>query len=158
MRTLNSIYSQHYDLPFSVVIADRSSSYRTFSIINDYLNSNQHLASRTTLLQLETESEPYAVWTAAQKCPEDTLAVVMDGNTELLGKEVLKMFSFHFSDYRANVVYSDHYTLDVAQQKLTHFVSSTYDESEIFMLTYRNVPSKFGRIMGFKTTALLNLP
>jgi hypothetical protein len=55
------------------------------------------------------------------------------------------------------MVYGNHYTLDVTKKKLSLFNALEYDESEQFMLAYRKISGKYGRIMAFKTNVLLHI-
>jgi hypothetical protein len=139
------------------VVAHRASSDQTSTLIANYLNANPALLAKTTLLELDSESEAFAVWSASESCRDDSIAIYIDGNTELLGKEVFRMYNFYFSEFRANVVYGDHYTLDVADHRMGVFNSSKYDESEVFMLAYRSVPKKYGRMIAFRSNAIQNV-
>lgn len=67
------------------------------------------------------------------------------------------MINHYFAEYKANIVYGNHYNLDVEKKKLSLFNAAEYDESEQFMLAYRKIPAKYGRIMAFKTNAMLKV-
>lgn len=83
--TLNSIFNQLYK-DYQVVIADTASSDNTLGIIEEYLKNNQWANKKTKVLTLESGSQAKAVVTAVGECREDSLAIVLDGNTELVGK------------------------------------------------------------------------
>lgn len=67
------------------------------------------------------------------------------------------MINYYFAEYKVNIVYGNHYYLDVAKKKLSLYKAVEYDESEQFMLAYRKIPAKYGRIMAFRTNAMLKI-
>jgi hypothetical protein len=67
------------------------------------------------------------------------------------------MINYYFAEYKTNIVYGNHYNLDVANKKLSIFNAVEYDESEQFMLAYRKISAKYGRIMAFRTNAMLKV-
>lgn len=67
LRTLNSIYNQHYK-PYNVIIAQRNSIDKTASLISNYLKKNAAFGSKTKVVQIDTDSEPLAVLTATKSC------------------------------------------------------------------------------------------
>ncbi len=70
---------------------------------------------------------------------------------------MFKIVNNYFSESKANIVYGNHYTLDVAKKKINLFNTMEYDESEQFMLAYRKIPVKYGKILAFKPNALLHI-
>lgn len=69
----------------------------------------------TSFISVDTDSQVFALWTAAKSCQQDTFAIYLDGNSQLLGKDVFNMMNYQISKFKANVVYGGQYTLDVAQ-------------------------------------------
>jgi glycosyltransferase involved in cell wall biosynthesis len=82
---LNSIFNQQYR-EYQVVISDAESSDETVPQIQQYLSVNEQFKERTRLMPIEGKSHAFAVLSAARSCREDSLVVMLDGNTELIGK------------------------------------------------------------------------
>lgn len=86
------------------------------------------------------------------------MVLFLDGNTELLGKEVFNLIDSEYRSSTAVVLYSSYYALDVSSGTLSHFSAKSYDESERFMPLYRNIPKKYGKIMASRYTTIQNIP
>lgn len=110
------------------------------------------------MVEVDGSSQALAVLSAAKRCREDSLVVLLDGNTELIGKEVFSIIDSEQRSGKSVVLYSDHYTLDVSSGSFSLFRAQKYDESENFMAIYRSAAAKYGRVVVSKSATLQNIP
>jgi hypothetical protein len=83
-------------------------------------------------------------------CQKDEIAVLMNGDSELLSRVAFKLIDHSYQSEKAVVVYTDSYVLDVAQRQVRPTKSSAYDESEKFMNLYRDTDRKYGDLFTFR--------
>lgn len=56
----------------------------------------------------------HALWNSYKYCKQGSIILYMDGNTELLGKEVLSLYNFMYATTKANIAYSNEFHLDAS--------------------------------------------
>jgi hypothetical protein len=81
------------------------------------------------MLALESKSQAFAVISAGKVCKEGSVVVMLDGNTELIGKEALNILDSTYRISNPVVLYPSHYLLDASSQSLSLFRAKNYDES-----------------------------
>jgi hypothetical protein len=75
---------------------DRSSTDATVDIVRAYLNASSLLSDRTVLVEDQRDSELAAVYNGLRYCEGGEIAVLMNGDGELLGRTVFKLTDYTY--------------------------------------------------------------
>lgn len=109
---LNSIFSQNYSNYFAVIIDDASSD-GTDEVIRNYLlfhniSKDRYVFISNAQRKTALENIYSAVWS---HCSEDSIVINLDGDDELIGKNVLKIFNANYQKHPMGMIYSNYHRL-----------------------------------------------
>jgi glycosyltransferase involved in cell wall biosynthesis len=147
---LNSIFQQNYSNYFVVIVNDASTDasdllYRNYLDFWNFTPSSYvYISNPTRKMALEN------VYTANHEyCSADAIALTIDGDDELIGRNVLKIFNAAYQKLRAGVVYSNFYWYRQPVSIAQGFTKS-YQEKEKKENAYRDLPQRFSQLRSFR--------
>ena len=108
--SLNSIFTQNYS-NYRVVIVDDASSDGSDALYRDYLAFHAIDKQRYTYVEnlLRLTTLPNLYFAALNHCANDSVVLHVDGDDELIGRNVLQTFNWAYQTKKAGVVYSNFY-------------------------------------------------
>ena len=140
------------------MLVDRGSTDQTVSISERVLAENSELKSKTTIIESDPVAYLKGTYDGLSKCDEESIAVLMDGNSEFLSENVLSILQEQYlKNKKVRTVYSSSFSLDSATNSIKQERVDEYDESENFMLLYRFNPKKFASLFTFRTGAMYRI-
>ena len=89
-------------------------------------------------------------------CSPDSIVVTVDGDDELIGKNVLKMFNAGYQLHKAGVIYSNFYWYDQGRNIMLGFTSE-YTKNDKNTSNYRKAPQRFASLKSFRTELFLKI-
>jgi glycosyltransferase involved in cell wall biosynthesis len=81
-------------------------------------------------------------------CHRDSIVITLDGDDELVGRNVFKLFNWAYQTKRAGVVYSNFYWYDQGRSVREGFTED-YTPQEKARSAFRQVPMKFSQLRSF---------
>lgn len=88
-------------------------------------------------------------YASMNECGKESIIMILDGDDEFIGRNVLRIFNWGFQSKKAGVIYSNFYWY---QQPVTlrHGFTSGYSANEKINNLYRGVPMKFSQLRAFR--------
>lgn len=152
---LNSIFTQNYSNYF-VVIVDDASNDGSGAIFQKYLDfydiPKDQYAFITNNKHEGALSNIYSA--AKQYCSEDSIVMSIDGDDELIGKNVFKIFNAQYQILKGGVIYSNFYYYDQSQHKIMSGFTDEYPRAEKESNLYRYAPQRFSQLRSFRKVLL----
>lgn len=107
---LNSIFRQNYTNYFAVIINDASSDGSDL-LYRKYLHFYQINPERYVYISNPTRKTAMEnLYSAITKhCSEDSIVINLDGDDELIGKNVFKIFNANYQRTNMGVIYSNYH-------------------------------------------------
>lgn len=90
-------------------------------------------------------------------CGKDDIAVLIDGDDEVLGRHPLKAFNHVYQKQNADVVYSNHIQFYRHTNNAHRGWSMSYSQAEKDQNRYRDVPQRIAHLRSFKVKLFLNI-
>lgn len=109
LRNLNSIFQQEYG-NYRVVYLDDASEDGTGQRVRDYARDHQISAQKLQVVvnAQRRRAMPNIHWAAHEACRPHELFLILDGDDELLGRQVLRFFNYVFQTKDVWVAYSNY--------------------------------------------------
>ena len=78
----------------------------------------------------------------------------IDGDDELIGKNVFRIFNAEYQRLKGGVIYSNFYYYDQSQQKIMSGFTDEYPPAEKESNLYRYAPQRFSQLRSFRKVLL----
>jgi glycosyltransferase involved in cell wall biosynthesis len=155
---LNSIFLQNYSNYFAVIINDASTdgSHDLFSRYFDFYRIDPakfvyvHNKQRRTAL----ENIYSAVW---EHCSSDSVVVNLDGDDELIGRNVLKVFNANYQKYKMGVIYSNYYRYH-SDGRIEPGWTTDYSQNVKTRLAFRSSSQSFSHLKTHRADLFRRIP
>lgn len=107
-QNLNSIFSQNYS-NYRVVVIDDLSNDGSDDVYRNYFAFHRINKERYVYIENGKRSTalPNHYLAAMNHCPFDSIVVNIDGDDELIGRNVLQVFNWGYQTLKAGVLYSN---------------------------------------------------
>ena len=108
---LNSIFRQNYSNYFAVIINDASNDGSDF-IYRKYLNFHNIPKDKYAYIENHKHKTTMEnIYDAVfNVCSDDSIVLIVDGDDELIGKNVLKVFNANYQKLKGGYIYSNYFT------------------------------------------------
>lgn len=154
---LQSILNLDYP-HYHVVIVDDASTDGTPLLLQEAiarLDSDKRV--QLVVRERQMTAVPNIHLAVTKYCREDEIVVLVDGDDELLGREILRVFAAVYEKKDAAVVYSNHIKMQWHLGRVGTGWSLDYSEAEKRNNLYREVPQKISHLRSFKAALFLKI-
>jgi glycosyltransferase involved in cell wall biosynthesis len=107
-QNLNSIFSQNYS-DYRVVVIDDLSPDDSSAVYQKYFAF--HRIDKERYVYIENRRRVTALHNiylaSTNHCPTDSVAMIVDGDDELIGRNILKVFNWGYQTKKAGVMYTN---------------------------------------------------
>jgi glycosyltransferase involved in cell wall biosynthesis len=148
---LQSIFNQDYK-NYRVVIVDDASSDNTSALIKHFLKRNKKLANKVVLItnKKQMTAVPNIHMAITKHCKPNEIGFFVDGDDELVGRKVFKVFNAIYQSKKAAVAYSISLEYWVYDNFIKDGWSKPYTDEEKTKNLYRDVPQKISHLRSFR--------
>lgn len=155
---LQSIFNQDYS-NYRVVIVDDASTDNTTALIKHFLKKNKNLASKVVLItnKKQMTAVPNIHMAITKHCKPNEIGFFVDGDDELVGKKVFKVFNAIYQSKKPSVAYSISLEYWVYDNFIKDGWSKPYTDEEKTNNLYRDVPQKISHLRSFRIDLYLQI-
>ena len=155
---LQSILQQEYN-NYRLVIVDDASTDHTASFIELWLRQSKLPSTRYRLIknQERISAVPNINMAIKQHCHQDDIAVIVNGDDELLGKKVFQVVNAIYQRHHPGVAYTNHIHGHLDKQDFDKGYSRSYKFTDIKNRNYRLVGQHFGHMRTFLVKLFLEV-
>lgn len=147
--SLNSIFRQNYSNYRAVIINDGSTDGSAY-IYRHYFQFYNINPKHYLYIQNSQRTSALANYYQAvhRHCHRDSIVITLDGDDELIGGNVFKLFNWGYQTKRVGVLYSNFYWYDQGRSVREGFTQD-YTPQEKGRTAFRQVPMKFSQLRSF---------
>jgi glycosyltransferase involved in cell wall biosynthesis len=155
---LQSILNQKYK-NYKLVIVDDASDDGTANLISLFLKKSKLPRSRYVLVRNSQRmtAVPNINNAIKKHCSKESIAVLVSGDDELLGKLVFKVLNVVYQSKQPGVAYTNHFYGKLHDNDFEKGYSRTYSLGEIKNKLYRFIGQKFGHMRTFPVSLFLEI-
>lgn len=147
---LQSIINQDYK-NYKLVVVDDASNDGTADLISIFLQKSKLPKHRYVLIRnaQRMTAVPNINMAIKKHCSRDSIAVLVSGDDELLGKMVFKILNVVYQTKQPGVAYTNHFFGKLHENDFEKGYSRPYSLGEIKNKLYRFIGQKFGHMRTF---------
>ena len=149
---LQSILNQNYS-NYLVVIVDDNSDDKTGVLIERYLRRRAVPKERAVVVKRQKREGSLAnLYHAVHNyCKDYTITLEVDGDDQLIGSHVFKLFNTVYQTKNPGFAYSNHVYYAEDEEYISKGYSEAYSKLSVEKQNYRKVIQKFGHLRSFRT-------
>ncbi len=154
---MRSILNQNYT-NYKIVIIDDASTDQNLEIISQYIEENPVPQKIYLVQNKKREGTVFNIHNAATNyCLPDDILLLVDGDDELLGINVFKVFNSVYTTRNLEVAYSNLIVNTVNTKQVKDGWSSDYSEEEKKRNTYRDGVTRMYPVRTYKVSTFLKI-
>ena len=148
---LNSIFMQNYS-NYKVVIIDDASTDNTALLIRRYLDYYNISSRKAELIvnKINKKALQNIYQATLNNCIEQQIVVLIDGDDEFLGFNVLKVVNAQYQSKKLGVFYSNYVSFNYKEKYAEAAITSDYTQEEKEKQLYRQSEQRFSHLITFK--------
>jgi glycosyltransferase involved in cell wall biosynthesis len=155
---MQSIYNQNYT-NYKIVVIDDASTDLNFELIQQFVEENPVPQLIYLVKNKERVSALPNIYKAAtQYCSPEDILVLLDGDDELLGVNVFKVFNSMYTLQKLEVLYSNIIINNRRNRNVRRGWSSAYTPDEKKYMKYREESTRMFPLRTFKVSTFLKIP
>lgn len=141
---------------FKIVIMDDASTDHNYDLIKQFIQENPSDIKISVATNKERMTAVPNIHRAVTEfCDKDDIVVLADGDDELLGRNILKVYNHVYQKQNVDVVYSNHLQFYQHTKQVYRGWSMSYSDEEKKNNRYRDVPQKIAHLRSFKAKLYL---